>query len=155
MLNFNSTLGELELYQVYLEASEPIEKISNILRENPQLPGVILFKNDLLIGSLSRNSFWEYLSRRYALELCSARNIEFLLNCLDIKTFILSADNSILEATKKTLAREKNLINEPIIVKTAPKEYKLLDVSQLFVAQSKIYELTRELLNQTNKKLEE
>ncbi|MGK7914947.1 MAG: diguanylate cyclase [Prochloraceae cyanobacterium] len=94
------------------------------------------------------------MSRPYSLELSAKRSIKYLDDLLNIKPLVLPKDMSIIKAVKESLARPPQLLEEPIIVEIGPQKYRLLDVHQLLVAQTRIHELASELLVKMYKKVE-
>ncbi len=159
-MNIDSTLEELPLYDYSVDVNESVTNIIKNFKNHPEIPGVILIENDRFIGVVSQKSFWQYMSRPYSLELSLKRSIYYVYQILDIKASLFSKHISIVEAAKKILKKPEKMLGEPIVVKVAPQEYRLLDVHQLLIAQAEIHELSNLLivnlckdLEKTNKKL--
>ncbi len=137
-----STIEELSLYNYCVDISEPATRVNKKFKENPNLPGVILTKEQKLVGLVSQKKFWQYMSRPFSISLSSQRSIEYIHKFIEDRTLILSRKTTIIEAAKKSLQRPAQQLQDPIIVKITEQQYKLLDVRQLLIAQAKIYETT-------------
>ncbi len=148
VLELNSTLIELSLYDFQVEISHISKEVTNKFESSPLIPGVILTENSKLVGMISRRRFLERMSRPYGLELFLKRPLKSLYDFINTEMIILSADTLIVEAAEKSLQRPGKLLSEPIIVELESKVYRLLDIHQLLVAQSKIHKLTTQLLEE-------
>ena len=147
-INLNCTVEKLNFYFSQVEVSESFKQLTNVFEKNPILPGVILVENSQLVGLISRTSFLQYMSRPYSWEIADRRSIKSLLNFLKVQNFIIPKNTLIIEAAQKSLQRSSELMNEPIIVETAPERYGMIDAHELLVYHAKIQEYTRELLTQ-------
>lgn len=153
-LNLNSTLKELELDDVTVDISCLGRKLYQIFENNPTIPGVILQDCHQFVGMISRRQFLEKFSRPYGLELFLNRAIAILYKTIEQNLLILTEDTSIVIAAQQIIERPKELLYEPIVVKSNPNEYQLLDTQKLLIAQSKIHKLAACLLEKTTQKLE-
>ncbi|MEC4985201.1 MAG: GGDEF domain-containing protein [Oscillatoria sp. PMC 1068.18] len=152
-LHLESTLSELELDNFQIDSHCLSKEVAGKFEENPLLPGVILTEYGQLIGMISRRRFLERMSRPYGLELFLQRTLKSLYHFVKTDILTFSGDTLIVAAARQALARVPNLLSEPIIVEIAPLEYRLLDVYQLLIAQSKIHELATTLLTQLYQEL--
>lgn len=150
-LHLESTLQDLSLYDFQIEASQLTKKVVEAFEGNPLLPGIILTEQGNLSGMISRQRFFEKMSRPYGLELFLKRPIKSLHRFVKTEILILPGNTLIVEAAKRSLQRSAALLYEPILVKTSSEAYQLVDVHQLLVAQSYIHELTTQLLNEQTK----
>lgn len=141
-LKLESTLQELPLWKIYVEVDRPANDLAILFQQEPLLPGIILTKNQEYLGMISRQRFFEHMSRPYSLSLFSGRPTENLYNFLQPQVFLLSGDTPIVEATQVALQRVTQLVYEPIVVKIASGEYELMDFHQLLLAYSQIHVLT-------------
>ncbi len=148
VLELNSTLIELSLYDFQVEISHISKEVTKKFESSPLIPGVILTEDGKLVGMISRRRFLERMSRPYGLELFLKRPLKSLYDFINTEMIILSADTLIVEAAEKSLQRPGKLLSEPIIVELESKVYRLLDIHQLLVAQSKIHKLTTQLLEE-------
>ncbi|MDZ8054238.1 MAG: ATP-binding protein [Aulosira sp. ZfuVER01] len=147
-LQLESTLQELPLWSVYVEVKSPVNDLSTLFKQEPLLPGIILTKNREYQGMISRQRFFEHMSRPYSLSLFATRPIENLINFLQPEVCIVSEDITIVEATQIALQRSPQLVYEPILVKTKSGNYQLVDFHQLLLAYSQINVLTLAQLEQ-------
>lgn len=153
-LHLESTLQELSLYDFQVESSLGGREIAEAFNANPLLPGVILIESGELLGMISRRRFFEHMSRPYGLELFLKRPIKTLYRFARTDSLIFSSSATIVAAAQGALHRSPDLLYEPIIVDMGLGRYRLLDVHQLLLAQSKIHELATELLQKLYRELE-
>ena len=88
------------------------------------------------------------MSRPYGLELFLKRPLYSLYRFVSKEVLRLTGDTPIVEAARRSLERPAQMLYEPIVVELEVEAYRLLDVHQLLIAQSKIHELTTQLLNE-------
>ncbi|MBE8965230.1 ATPase [Nostocales cyanobacterium LEGE 12452] len=141
-LQLESTLQELPLWSVYVEADSPANDLNTLFKQEPLLPGIILVKNHDYLGMISRQRFFEHMSRPYSFPLFSKRPAINLINFLQPDVCIISENTLIVEANKLALQREPQFVYEPILIKTQAGSYKLLDFHHLLLAYSQIHILT-------------
>jgi len=153
-LSLESTLQDLILYDFTVESSTSSKTVTKAFEKNYLLPGVVITKHDQLWGMVSRREFLERMSRPYGLELFSRRPISSLYTLSKQEPLVFSSDTLIVAAAKRSLWRSAQLVYEPVIVEVKPKEYRLLDVHQLLVAQSDIHEVANLLIRELYDKIE-
>ena len=147
-ISLESTLLDLPLYNRQIELTQQAKEVAQAFEENPMLPGVILSDRGNFVGIISRRLFFERVNRRYGLEMFFKRPIEVLYRFSKQELLLLPGSKLIVEAAEESLYRSAELVYEPIVVEIAPQTYRLLDVHQLMVAQSRIHQLTNKLLKQ-------
>ncbi|MBN3927275.1 ATP-binding protein [Nostoc sp. NMS4] len=147
-LRLESTLQELPLWSVYVEADSPVNDLNTLFKQEPLLPGIILVKNHDYLGMISRQRFFEHMSRPYSFPLFSKRPAINLINFLQPEVRVISEDTLIVEANKLALEREPKFVYEPILIETQLGNYKLLDFHHLLLAYSQIHILTLAQLEQ-------
>lgn len=155
MLNQKYRVKDLNLYNYRIDVSDPINSVIEEFKANPQLPGVLVFQEDLFLGAVSQTSLWQYLSQPYSLGLCAKRPVGYLLEKIEFTHLIVSQDTLIIEAVQRYLTRTAKLLEQPLIVRITSLEYQLLDSHQLLIAYTKIYQLTNRLLENYQRELEE
>ncbi|MFB2938602.1 diguanylate cyclase [Aerosakkonemataceae cyanobacterium BLCC-F154] len=153
-LSLESTLQDLFLYDFTIESSTLSHTVYKVFADNHLLPGVIITQQKLLWKMISRREFLERMSRPYGLELFSRRPISNLCMLSKNEPLVFSSDTRIVIAAKQCLWRSPELVYEPVVVELKPREYRLLDVYQLLVAQSDIHELANLLIQELYYKLE-
>lgn len=153
-LSLESTLQDLPLYDFQIEFTQSAKELAQAFEAHPLLPGVILTEQSHFAGMISRRFFFEKISRRYGIEMFFKRPIEILYRFSSHDILVLPGNTLIVEATQQSLQRAAELLYDPIVVEIAPENYRILDIHQLLVAQSKIHELTSLLLQkQTQAKI--
>jgi two-component system, NtrC family, sensor kinase len=153
-LCLESTLQDLPLYNCQIELNQQAQEVAKAFEQNPILPGVILTNQGNFIGIISRRLFFEKVNRRYGLEMFFKRPIEVLYEFSRKDILLLPSSKLIVEAAQESLYRSLESVYDPIVVEIAPDTYRLLDVHQLMVAQSRIHQLTNKLLQkQTQAKI--
>ena len=153
-ISLESTLLDLPLYNCQIELTQQAKEVAQAFEENSMLPGVILTERGNFVGLISRRQFFEKVNRRYGLEMFFKRPIEVLYRFSRQVLLVLPGSKLIVEAAEESLYRLAELVYEPVVVEVTPQTYKLLDVHQLMVAQSRIHQITNKLLQkQTQSKL--
>lgn len=147
-LSLETTLQELPLYDFQIECSNLAKEVAHSFAANPLLPGVILVEQGEFFGMISRRRFLEFMSRPYGLDLFTKRSLSTLYNFAQTNVLVFSGETLVVVAARLSLDRAAELLYEPIVVKTAPQKYCLLDMHQLLISQSQIHLLTTQLLNQ-------
>lgn len=146
LLQLDSTLGELTLYQDKLEIQATAQVISWRFETDPVVPGVILVQHGEFVGMISRRRFLERMSRPYALELFLHRPIHTLYRFIAQDLLVLPSTTTIVDAASNALRRSPEYLTEPIVVEMESGEYRLLDFHQLLIAQSRIHELAKQVI---------
>lgn len=153
-ISLESTLLDLPLYNCQIELTQQAKEVAQAFEGNSMLPGVILTDRGNFVGIISRRVFFERVNRRYGLEMFFKRPIEVLYRFSKQELLLLPGSKLIVEAAQESLYRSAELVYEPVVVEISPQTYRLLDVHQLMVAQSRIHQLTNKLLKkQTQSKL--
>ncbi len=147
-LSVESTLRELTLYDFQVEDSQLAIEVARQLEGNSALPGVILTRDGQCTGMISRRRFLERMSRPYALDLFLRRPLVALYNFTQISFGIFSPETQIVDAAQRSLQRPPELVYEPIVIEMEANVYRLIDVHELLIAQSKIHQLTSNLLDE-------
>ncbi|MDJ0726359.1 MAG: diguanylate cyclase [Prochloraceae cyanobacterium] len=154
-MNKNSMIMELRCYDEKVELSTSATKLTEMFAADPGLPGVLLSDKDRIIGAISRESFQEYMSRPYSLELAAKRKIEYLLKYVYISDLFVFSNTLIVEAATQALARETSRFREPLIIMLTPIKCKLVSITELLGAYAKISQINHQLLEETNLQLTE
>ncbi|MGB8688614.1 MAG: ATP-binding protein [Microcoleus sp.] len=150
-LSLKSTLQDLPLYNCPIELTQQAKEVALTFEKNPMLPGVILTRQGKFVGIISRRLFFEKVNCRYGLEMFFKRPIEVLYQFSKKDILLLQSSKLIVEAAQESLDRSAELVYEPIVVEREDRTYRLLDVHQLMVAQSRIHQITNKLLQKETK----
>ncbi|MFM7405388.1 MAG: sensor histidine kinase [Cuspidothrix sp.] len=151
-LRLDSTLQELPVWTTQIETDDPGNELAKLFEAEPLLPGIILTKDQKYVSIISRQLFFEQMSRPYGLGLFAGRPVEYLHNFLRPKTFVFREDMPIVEATQIALGRSHNQVYEPIVITDTSHQYGLLDFHQLLLANSQIHVLTLNRLQKEQEK---
>jgi signal transduction histidine kinase len=147
----DSNLNALSRHTAQVGADQLVIDVARVFEQNPLLPGVILLESGQLFGMISRRRFLERMSRPYALELFLKRPVRSLHHFTQGELEIFPETTPIVEAARRSLERSPEFLYEPILVQTADDcTYYLVDVHQLLLAQSRIHQLTSQLLDETS-----
>ncbi len=147
-LSLESTLKELLLYDFQVECFHLGREVAETFQNNPLLPGVILTEQGKFVGMISRRRFLEQMSRPYGLELFLKRPLHSLYRFAGTEVLRLTGETQIVEAARLSLQRPAEILYEPMVVELEAGVYRLVDVHQLLIAQSKIHQLATQLLNE-------
>ncbi|QLE56507.1 sensor histidine kinase [Nostoc sp. TCL26-01] len=133
-LGLESTLQELPMYNFQVEVGCTGAEIAKYFDKYPLLPGAILVEQGKFIGMISRRRLVECLIRPYGQELFFKEPLDVLYSYTRIAILVLNDTTSILTAIQHSLRRSPEFLAEPIVVQTAAKEYRLLDINELNIA---------------------
>ncbi|MBD2179145.1 HAMP domain-containing histidine kinase [Pseudanabaena sp. FACHB-1998] len=147
-LALDSSIGELNLYDIKIDLEQTGASASQLFKDNPLLPAVIIYDQDNYVGMLSRRRFFECLSRPYALELFTKRPLRVLYEQAQAEVLKLQGNMPIVMASQLALSRVSDDIYEPLIVHLDGDIYSVLDIHDLLQSQSYIHELATKLLRE-------
>jgi hypothetical protein len=146
-LSIDSTINDLPTYKKIISPDTPGQEVSEILKADAHLPGVIIIDNGKLIGIISREMFYESAGKRFGPEIFLNRSILTMLETNTYETLILPENMLITTATQKALKRDLKSIYQPIVIEQANHEYSLISPLLLFIAQSnQLLELQKQRL---------
>ncbi|NEU72666.1 HAMP domain-containing histidine kinase [Hassallia byssoidea VB512170] len=137
-LGIESTLQELPLYNFQVEISCTGTEVAEYFEKYPLLPGAILLEQGKFIGMISRRRLLEFLIRPHGQELFFTEPLSVLYSYARTGILLLPDSTPILSAMQIALRRSPELLAEPVIVKTAPDTYRLLDIQELGIASWQI-----------------
>jgi len=130
----NGTVGELPYWDVSVEASQFLREVLFLLDNDLQIPGVLVFEQNTLIGLIPREQIYEKLGRPFGVELFLKNTSKEFYQMLGITTLTLPADTTIDDAVKIALVRETGSLYYPIIV-SHPDRYRVVSMYTLLMAQ--------------------
>jgi hypothetical protein len=137
-LSVDSILRELPAYDACIDSSATGQLIAEIFAKDFSLPGVLVTKNNQLIGLISRASFFEKVGKLFGPELFLNRPIGLLLDQSNKDFLVLPDQLKIGLATKKALDRDPKFVYEPIILSSQDGCFRLISVLTLFAAENQI-----------------
>lgn len=147
-IHISSILEELTLHDSQVDELVLGERVVEIFDQCPSLPGVVIKHQGQLQGMISRQRFLEALSRAYGRELFLRRPLAVMQGFMPRDALVMSGTTLITAAAELAIARPVETLNEPLVVRVSANDYYLLDVHDLLIAQSRIHQLTSELLQQ-------
>lgn len=163
-LTLHSTLADLPSSDFKVDSNTLGEAIESAFHRHPDLPGVMVTANDRIVGILPRARFFEWISRPYGVELYLKRPIRVLLETIiqdlndrlevdayPIRCLLLGETSSIDQAVEIALQRPAFLAYEPIVVAGADRQWRLLDMYVLLLAQSQLFKLAKDAADAANK----
>ncbi|MEM9539063.1 MAG: ATP-binding protein [Cyanobacteria bacterium P01_E01_bin.42] len=154
-LNLDSQLKELTLYEANIEIQHSGKDAMTRLEGDPYLPGLIFVERERFVGMISRQSFFEWMSRPYSLELFTKRPLSRFHDYNQGEYLICSGDDAISKTITLALQRPSHLVYEPVLVELQPNCYRLLSVHDLLIAHAKIHELATQQLKKSEAVLRE
>ena len=137
-LGLESKLLELPLYEFSVESSFTGKEVAQMFEKYPLLPGAILVDEGRYAGMLSRRQLLEFLIRPFGQDLFLHQPLSVLYSYARTPILELADTTPILNAMQFTLRRSPEFLSEPIVVKTASNEYRLLDMQELNIASWQI-----------------
>lgn len=143
------TLQSLPLWKVEIDIDQVGDVMMRRFNEEPRLPGVILLQDQQYVGMVSRQKFFERMSRPYALELFSNRVIRRLYDELRTNSLELPVETRVITATPLGLKRSSEYMYEPIVVRDSAGSHRLVDFQELLIVYSKIHAIILEQLQYT------
>ena len=129
-------IGDLRTYQNSVDISSSVEEVTNTLKQDPDLHGVLLLDGNKCIGTVSRLKIYEVLGRPFGIDLFFKKPIANLFKPIHLSDVILPHTLSIDEAVIKALSRAPEVRYEPVAVSGAEGDLRLLDMNVLLMAQA-------------------
>jgi hypothetical protein len=155
----DATIGELTLHDIQIDQGVAAQYIDQQFECIPQLPGVIVTgmqaEQLTLVGMISRQRFYQQVSRHFGYEVYQRRPIRLLLEALTDAPLHLPHTCRIDVAANHAIQRSAQAGLEPIIVNAADGSWRLLDVNVLLLAQSHIFALVNRLVYQQKQTLQQ
>ncbi|MEN9248558.1 MAG: hypothetical protein Q6L19_10475, partial [Gloeomargarita sp. GMQP_bins_69] len=125
------------------------------LHEDGEVSGVILLREDQLVGVISRRRFLERMSRPYSLEIYLKRPIEALLEVENVPVLEVPGDARIDEVVTAALNRPLELVYEPVVVIIPGERPRLVELHVLLLAQSQMLAAANAIIQQKTVELQQ
>lgn len=172
-LTLNSTLNDLPTHQFQITPTTLGNIIAQEFEKRPHLPGVIVMEDSEFLGAISRRRFIEHIGRPYGIEVYLKRPINILFQQVKIDNLQLDSNCTIEAAAQAALNRSPKSVYEPLVVEfparqhearrsdyfaiggKAQKEFRLLNIYVLLLAQSHLLGLANSTIQSRAKELEE
>jgi signal transduction histidine kinase len=143
-LCFECTLRDLPCHDASLPLSAIGHDIDDLLRERHDLPGAIVVDGSAIVAVISRQRWLEELSQPFRAELYLNHPVERAVLALSGEWLVLQGTMPVHEAADLALARGRNALFDPIVVEIEQGRHRLLDAHVLFMAQSRLFAMSRE-----------
>mgnify|MGYP001034676175 CR=1 FL=1 len=137
-----------------VDPSTPGKEVWARMQADVELAGVILLREDQLVGMISRRRFLERMSRPYSLEIYLKRPIEAILEVENVPVLEVSGDARIDEVAAAALNRPVELVYEPVVVIIPDEPPRLVDLHVLLLAQSQMLAATNAIVQQKTAELQ-
>ncbi|MCS6782618.1 MAG: CBS domain-containing protein, partial [Gloeomargarita sp. SKYG98] len=131
-------VSDLPYTDYCVDPSTPGKEVWTRMQEDAELSGVIIMRQDQLVGMISRRRFLERMSRPYSLEIYLKRPIEAVLEVENVPVLEVPADARIDEVVTLALNRPIELVYEPVVVISPDQPPRLVDLHVLLLAQSQM-----------------
>ncbi len=157
-LTLESTLADLPTHSFQVHPTTIGKAIATEFMSQPDLSGVIVMDNNEIVGNVSRHKFMERIGRPFGADVYLTRPIGVMLESLEAEYILLPSSCRIHEATQIALKRPTEMVYDPIIVEFPSihdKEFRLLDVYDLILAQSHLLSLANNTIRLKAKDLEQ
>ncbi|WP_448380703.1 chemotaxis protein [Gloeomargarita sp.] len=137
-----------------VDPSTPGKEVWARMQADVELAGVILLREDQLVGMISRRRFLERMSRPYSLEIYLKRPIAAILEVENVPVLEVSGDARIDEVAAAALNRPVELVYEPVVVIIPDEPPRLVDLHVLLLAQSQMLAATNAIVQQKTAELQ-
>ncbi|MEN9213810.1 MAG: hypothetical protein Q6J44_01770 [Gloeomargarita sp. DG02_4_bins_56] len=147
-------VSDLPYTDYCVDPSTPGKEVWSRVQADNELCGVILQREDQLVGMISRRRFLERMSRPYSLEIYLKRPIEAILEVENVPVLEVSGDARIDEVAAAALNRPIELVYEPVVVIMPDQPPRLIDLHVLLLAQSQLLAATNAIVQQKTAELQ-
>jgi serine phosphatase RsbU (regulator of sigma subunit) len=150
-LRLNSKLKELETFECKFDEKRVGQELYDYFLNNPQSPGVILTRQGVFNGFVSRSKFNEILTHPYGREIHLRRPLNTLYSVypfIQQQVTIFGCEMPIYEAVNLGLQRRSEDLYEPIVIKFGERDYRSLAFHDLLSSQAVIYKIAMSLLEE-------
>ncbi|MCS7293447.1 MAG: hypothetical protein RMI89_10845 [Gloeomargarita sp. SKYBB_i_bin120] len=147
-------VSDLPYTDYCVDPSTPGKEVWTRMQEDAELSGVIIMRQDQLVGMISRRRFLERMSRPYSLEIYLKRPIEAVLEVENVPVLEVPADARIDEVVTLALNRPIELVYEPVVVISPDQPPRLVDLHVLLLAQSQMLAASNAIVQQQKAELQ-
>lgn len=154
-LTARSTLADLVTYRFEAGPDVLAGAIDTTFRTQTEIPGVLIVEEYQIFGIMSRRRFFEQLGQLYGTALFLKRPIASMLDPVSREWLQLPSTTLIHAATTLVFQRPERWVYEPIVVEFSNQSYALLDIRNLLIAQTHLFENLQRELQLINEGLED
>ena len=131
-------IGDLATSDYSVSASTLTFDVVKVMRDNEEIPGVMIFNGDTLVGVIPRLRLFERLGQLYGVDLFIRKPIQTLQENLRTEVFELFDYVRINEAVQCALSRPRHTVYDPVIITSEDGTKRLLDMHMLLSVQSQV-----------------
>jgi GAF domain-containing protein len=131
-------IGDLSCSDYKVSADTLTFDVVKTMRDNEEIPGVMIFNGNTLIGIIPRLRLFERLGQLYGVDLFIRKPIHLLQENLHTQVFELFDYLRVNEAVQYALGRPRHTVYDPVIMVSDDGAKRLLDMHTLLSAQSQI-----------------
>jgi CBS domain-containing protein len=155
-LSAHAKLRDLALIDFQVSDTTPCENIVRRLEDDNTLSGVIVVDGlSRVQGMLTRRAILEWmLSKPYGLDVFLKRPISSMVEFHQRGFLLLPGDSDVIEAASRAFQRPEETIYDPVVVQLGSRDYRLLDVPVLLVAQAQVHLATQQKLREQQEEMQ-
>jgi signal transduction histidine kinase len=153
-LRRDATVADLPAHGYSVSALTPGYAVAEELEQRPGLPGVIIESDEKEPTVISRQRFFQQMSRGFSREIYLKRPIGLLARALPHATLRLDEDCPIGAAAARALERPLDQVYEPALIHGRDGRCRLLDAYVLLLAQTRLLELANRTIQQQKEEAE-
>ena len=130
-------------------------EIDAMFKADPQLAGIVVSTGEHDGAVLTRNSFYQQMSRRTGFEIFAHRPVTTILQHVPRAVLELPPETPVAEAVERAIQREPGMTYEPLRVTREGQRVGLISFNQLILAQSSVLESTMEEISEKNRQVQD
>lgn len=121
-------VGEIVRSEIAIPPETTCNEVDEIFRNNPQLLGLAVVKNEIGVGLIMRHRFYSKLGTRYGFSIYSRRPISLVMDNFPL---IVDYGVPLEEVSRLAMARSNGHLYDYILVKSADKHLGIVTVKDL------------------------
>jgi hypothetical protein len=133
-------IGDLPSYDYHADLDTVTMEVVQMLRDHPELPGVMLFDDGELVSVIPRQHLFERLGQMYGVELFIRKPVQILLENLRMEAFSLPDHLRVNDAVQQALNRPAQSVYDPVVIVSDERKLRLMDMHTLLLVQSQLLE---------------
>jgi len=147
----NNKLSNVASQSMFINASSMAKKVEEFFESDDQLVGVTIIDDDdgQLLGMISRKRFMETYSKPFRKDLYNRRPLKLFVKDDFDSPLCMDETADIDYAVQVALSRSKDLMYEPVVVRSLQGGLKLIDTQVLLLELAKAHEQQSKELQKT------
>jgi signal transduction histidine kinase len=143
----DSTVADLPAHHYRVSGTVPGHAVEEELERRPDLPGVIVDNGEGRPALISRNRFYQTMSRGFSREIFLKRPVEVLLRAIPYEALRIPSTCQISTAAAAAMERTPQEVFEPALIESPENELRILDVHVLLLAQTQLLALANQIIH--------